>query len=117
MLGEALPPLALGQRLEQRRVDHRARRPVERADEVLALGQVDAGLAADRRVDLADAGRRHGDPRDAAEIRGRDVAGEIGGRAAAERDDRAAAVEAQLGPEALGDVQLLRRLAGRHLVQ
>ena len=34
------------------RVDDDARRPVEGADEVLAAGDVDRGLAADRRVDL-----------------------------------------------------------------
>src|SRR5439155_16762864 len=34
-LCHALEPLLLGERLEQRRVDHRPRRPVERADEVL----------------------------------------------------------------------------------
>ncbi len=46
-LGQSLPLLALGQRLEQRLVDHHAGRPVERADEVLALGDVDRRLAAD----------------------------------------------------------------------
>ena len=70
-LGHALPPLALGQRVEQLLVDHDARRPVERADEVLALGDVDRGLAADRRVDLADERRRHRDPRHAAQVRRR----------------------------------------------
>ena len=37
-LGHPLPPLPLGQRLEQRLVDHDTRRPVERADEVLPSG-------------------------------------------------------------------------------
>ena len=40
-LGHPLPPLALGQRLEQRLVEHDPRRPVEGADEVLALRDVD----------------------------------------------------------------------------
>src|SRR5207247_10286756 len=40
---EALP---LGPRLQERRGDHRAQRPVEGADTVLAAGKVDAGLAA-----------------------------------------------------------------------
>ena len=53
-LGHAVQALGRRQRLEQGRIDHRPDRPVERADEVLALGQVDSGLAADRRVDLPD---------------------------------------------------------------
>ena len=57
-LAEGRPALALGQRPQQRDVDDDRGRLVERADEVLALGQVDAGLAADRRVDLGDEGRR-----------------------------------------------------------
>ena len=108
-----LAPLALGQRREQRLVDHDAHRPVERADEVLALRDVDRRLAADPGVDLADERRRHGDPRDAAEV-GRGGEGrEVGRRAAAERDDRAAAVERQLRPEPLDDGELLRGLARR----
>ena len=98
-LGHALAPLALGQRLEQRLVDDDARRPVERADEVLALGHVDRRLAADRRVDLADERRRHGDPRHAAQVGRRREARDVGRAAAAERDERAAAVEPQLAPE------------------
>src|SRR4029078_5217627 len=62
-LGEPFAALFLGQSLEERRVDHRPDRPVEGADEVLALGEVDRGLAADRRIDLADAPRSHCDPR------------------------------------------------------
>src|SRR5262245_44510524 len=50
-LRSPLPPLALGERLEQRLVQDDSRRPVERADEVLPLRDVDAGLAADPRVD------------------------------------------------------------------
>ena len=83
------------------RVDHDARRPVERADEVLALGEVDRRLAADRRVDLADERRRHGDPRHAAQVRRGGEAGDVGRAAAAERDERAVAVEPQLAPEPL----------------
>src|SRR5256885_13017373 len=59
----------------------------------LIRSKIDAGLAADRRVDLPHSGRRHRHPRDAAEVRRGDVAREVGGRAAAERDDRAAPVE------------------------
>src|SRR5437899_777306 len=53
-LGHPLAPLLCGERLEEGRVDHGARGPVERADEVLTLRQVDGGLATNRRVDLRD---------------------------------------------------------------
>ena len=108
---------ALGQRLEQRRVDHRAVRPVEGADEVLALRQVDRRLAADRRVDLGDEARRHRRPGDAAEVRRRGETGRVGRAAAAERDDRPAAVEAQLLPEPVEGRERLRLLARRQLVR
>ena len=51
-LGVARAHLAQRQRVEQRRVGEDEARLVERADEVLAVGRVDAGLAADRRIDL-----------------------------------------------------------------
>src|ERR1051325_4724236 len=60
-LGKALAPLALGQSREERPVDPRADGPVEGADEVLALRQVDRRLSADRGVDLSDERRRNGD--------------------------------------------------------
>ena len=51
-------------------------------------GRSIAGLAADRRVDLADEGRRHRHPVDAAQVgRGREAGG-VGRAAAAERDER-----------------------------
>ena len=109
--------LRLGQRLEQRRIDHGPRRPVEGADEVLALRQVDRRLAADRGVDLGDEARRDRHPRDAAEVgRGRE-SGRVGRAAAAERDDRPAPVEAQVLPEAVERGERLRLLAGRELVR
>ena len=61
------------------------------------------GLAADPGVDLADHRGRHGDPRDSAEIGRRREAADIGRAAAAERDDGAAAVEAELAPEPFHD--------------
>ena len=87
-LGHPLPPLGLGQRREELRVDHDRLREMERARQVLADRQVDPGLAADRRVHLADERRRHRDPRDAAQVGGRDEASEVGGRPAAEGDER-----------------------------
>ena len=57
-LAQRGPQLALGERPEDGDVQHDRRRVVERADQVLALGQVHAGLAADRRVHLGDERRR-----------------------------------------------------------
>ena len=65
------------------------RRLVERAEQVLALGQVDAGLAADGRVHLGDERRRDLDPRHAAQVRGREEARP--GRRARRRRSRPAA--------------------------
>ncbi len=90
---------------------------MEGADEVLALGEIDRGLAADRGVDLADEGARHGDPGDAAEIGRGSEARDVGRAAAAERDDRAAAIEPQLAPEALDDRDRLRLLPGRQIMR
>ena len=111
-----VPQLRVGQRLERARVDHDPRRPVEGADEVLAAGKVDRGLAADRGVDLADERRRHRHPRDAAHVRGGHEAREVGRAAAAEGDDRAVAADAQRAPEPLEHGQGLRVLARRHVV-
>ena len=112
-LGHALEALRRRERLEQRGIDDRADRPVERADEVLALRQVDARLAADRRVDLRDEARRHRDPRHAAEIRrGREACG-VRRAAAAERDDGARTVESQVLPEPVDRGERLRLLPRR----
>ena len=58
----------------------------------VAAGDVDACLAPDRRVDLPDERRRHGDPRHAAEIRRGGEARDVGRATAPERDYSAAAV-------------------------
>ena len=89
---------------------------MEGADEVLALGQVDAGLAADRRVDLGDERRRDLDQRHAAQVRGRQEPGRVAQRAAADRDQRVAALDPQprqLARRLADDRQLLGRLALR----
>ena len=83
----------------------------------LPCGDVDRRLAADPRVDLSDERRRHRDPRDAAEVGRGGEAGQVGRRAAAERDDGPVAVERQLAPESFDHGQLLRRLAGGQLVR
>ena len=90
---------------------------MERADEVLSGGHVDGGLAADRRIDLADERRRHGHPGDTAEIGRRCKTGDVGRRAAAERDDRPAPIALELPPQVLEHGTCLGRLALRHLVR
>ena len=115
--GEAVATLLLGERLEQRRVDDRLGGPVERPDEVLALREVDRRLAADRGVDLAEEGRRHRDPVDAAEVGRRDEAREVRGRATADGDERRAALEPECAPEALGFDHGLCGVSGRNGVR
>src|SRR5439155_25765564 len=67
---------------------------VETADEVLAFYQVDAGFAADGRVDLREQGGGHLHDRDAAhENRGQETT-HVVHDAAAERNDEAGAVGA-----------------------
>src|SRR5581483_8914760 len=115
--GGALAALALGQRLEERLVEEDERRPVEGADEVLAVGDVDAGLAADRGVDLPDERRRHRRPPDSAQIRRRGEARDVRRASPAEGDDGAFAVESELAPEARDHRRLLCLLARRQLVR
>ena len=68
---------------------------VERADQILAGACVDRGLAADRRIDLREQGRRDLDEAAAAlEDRGGE-ADEIADHAATERDDMIAALDAE----------------------
>jgi hypothetical protein len=93
------------------------RRPVERADEVLAFGKVDGRLAADRGVHLADQRRRHRDPVDASEVGSRHEARDVRRATAAEGDEHSGAVEPELAPEALSGRDGLRLLAGRNGVQ
>ena len=76
-----------------------------------------AGLAADRRVDLADERRRHRGPRHAAQVGRGGEAGDVGRAAAAERDERPVAVEPQLAPQPPQDADRLRLLARRQLVR
>ena len=87
---------------------------MERADEVLALGQVDAGLAADRGIDLRDERRRDLDERDAAEVGRGEEPRRVAERPATDRDDRLAPLDPesrQLARRVLDDRQALRRLA------
>ena len=85
--------LGLGQRREQVEVAEHAGGLVEGADEVLARAGVDAGLAADRGVDHAEQRGRHVHDPYAAQPGGRHEAAEVGGRSAADGDDRVGAGE------------------------
>ena len=112
------------QGVEQCRGRRAPRRRVERADEVLALVRVDAGLAADGRVDHAEHGRRHLHDADAAQPGGGDEAGEVGDRSPAEADDGVGAGEVGLAehlPAERGDLDALAglgvgNLGEQHLV-
>jgi hypothetical protein len=68
---------------------------VERADQVLALGRIDAGLAADGTIDLGKQGRGDLHEAHAAAQDARGKAGQIANHAAAEGDDEVAALQAQ----------------------
>ena len=70
-----------------------ADRLVERPDQVLALGQVHAGLAADRRVDLGDERRRHLDEPDAAQVDRGEEPGRVAERAATDRDEHLVTID------------------------
>ena len=64
------------------------------ANQILAAGMVDAGLAADRRVDLREQRGGHLHERHAALVAGRGKSGHVANNAAAERNDCAVAAEA-----------------------
>ena len=101
----------------QSRVDQHGARLVERADHVLAERMVDAGLAADGRVDLREQRRRHLHEGHAALVdRGRE-SGEVADDAAAERDQHRRALRAHLeeaGQDVLQRRPVLVRLAVRY---
>ncbi len=90
---------------------------MEGADEILAVRGIDGGLAADRRIDLRQQCRRHLHVIDAATHDRRGEAGEIADDAAAERDNKIAALDA-FGDQRLADpfeaVKALRTLADRN---
>ncbi len=75
--------------------EHRDRL-VERADQVLALGQVDPGLAADRGVDHRQQRGRHLHHVDATVVHRGGEAGGVADHPAAQRDHRVAAQQAPL---------------------
>ena len=90
VLGHLAEPgavLARRQRRQRGDVGEDAERLVERADQVLALGQVDRGLAADGGVDLREQRGRRLHDGDAAVVHRRREAGGVADHAAAEGDD------------------------------
>ncbi len=116
-LGIAGAEFARRQRVEQRRVGDHQRGLMKRADQILALRGVDAGLAADRGVHLRQQRRRHLHEVEAAPHAGGGKAGKIADHAAAERDDQIAALDLR-GDQGLADLLerrvVLRALALRH---
>ena len=70
---------------------------MKRADEILAAGMIDAGLAADRRIHLREQRRWHLHERDAALVTGGGEASHVADHAAAQRND------AGIAREAVGD--------------
>ena len=101
---------AAGSVVEHVEIAQHSGRLVEGADEVLALGGVDAGLAADGSVDHAEHSRRHVDePHTAQPARG-DEAGEVGRGSAAEADDDVGAGEAELAEDLPAERQHVSRL-------
>ena len=93
-LVQARSELAPGQRAQQQRIDDHDRRLMKGADQVLAERQVHADLAADRAVHLREKRRRDLHERDAAQERGGRKARGVADDAAADRDERAAAIGA-----------------------
>ena len=90
-LAEPAAVLAVGQRAQHDRVHEHAARLVERAHEVLALGQVHPGLAADRAVDHREQRGGHVHDVDAAVVhRGREAGG-VADDSPADRDHEVAA--------------------------
>jgi hypothetical protein len=90
---------------------------VEGADEVLALGEVQGRLPADRRVDLPHERRRHGHPGDPPQVGCCDEPGRVRRAAAPQRDERRTALEAEFAPEALARGDRLRLLADGQLMR
>ena len=117
-LRESGAELPVGQGPYHGRIDDDEARLVERADQVLGLGMVDGGLAADRGVDLGQDGGGQRDEVEAAHVGGGHEPRQVADRAPAEPEHRRAAVEAggeQAVPAVLGDGQGLGGLALRDL--
>ena len=115
--GVARAELAGAERVEHGNVGEHEARLMEGADQVLALGGVDAGLAADGGIDLGEERGRDLHQPDAAAEDACGEAAEIADDATAERHDRVAALDAEL-EQLLRDLgehrEAFARFAGRH---
>ena len=116
-LGVAGAEFARRQSVEHGGVGEHQDRLMERADQILAVGGIDRGLAADRGIDLRQQRGRHLHIIESAPHRGRREAGEIADDAAAERDHEIAALDAR-GDDRLADLfehaKALRAFADRN---
>jgi hypothetical protein len=92
-LGIAGAQLAWRQGGQHVRVGQHQLRLMEGADEVLAMARIDAGLAADRAVDLGEQGGRDLHIRNAAQQDRRAESGKVADHAATEGDDRCRALD------------------------
>ena len=108
--------LPLAQRVEAAGIGENEGRLMERPDEIFSVRRVDAGLAADARIDLRQERGRDLDEPHAASQRGCAEAGQIANDPAAERDHDVASFDARRD-QRVGDAREfgigLRRLAGR----
>ena len=89
--------LPIGQRRERERIGHHRDRRVEGADQVLPLGRVHAGLAADRRVEHGEQRGGHLHVGHAAHVGGGDEAGQVAGDSPAQCHDRRCRARSRAG--------------------
>ncbi len=86
--------MAIGESFEGGGINEDETGGVERADEIFAFGEVDAGFAADGGVDLSDKGGGDLDERDAAEAGGSHESGYVTYDAATNGDEERVAIDA-----------------------
>ena len=116
-LGQPGPELGRGQSCQSADVGQHRTGLLERADEILALGQIDAGLAADGGVDHRQQACGAKDEVDAAQIGRGDKPGHIAGHPSAQADDRSVAAHPgrqQAIVECTNGIQRLVLLPGGH---
>ena len=106
--GEQLAPRQGGERVDIGQHQHRL---MKGADQVLAVLAVDRGLAADRAVDLRQQRGRHLHVIEAAQQGRGGKAGEIADDAAAQRDERRAALDAER-QHVLAQLREMREILG-----
>ena len=92
------------------RSDDDGARLIKRADQVLAAGVIDAGLAAHRGIDLRQQRRGHLHEIDAALVAGRRKPGHVADHTAAQRHDAGVAIQAAADERIEDPAQHLQRL-------